>query len=181
MESKKIIKAPDRERKKERYLFEECGYLDERTAWRRPPTCKQPFTQWKLGMNETLWLVFIFVLLLWALMILFRFYRARPGIYEQACLARLKFGRLLWSLHRGFFCFCEKRSEERKRDDTERERERGRRRERGKKNGRKRERRYWILPWIFQQFLSRSCEASTKKERVELNCHYVIRAMTRVI
>lgn len=54
MESKKIIKAPDRERKKERYLFEECGYLDERTAWRRPPTCKQPFTQWKLGMNETL-------------------------------------------------------------------------------------------------------------------------------
>lgn len=123
MESKKIIKAPERERKKERYLFEECGYLDERTAWRRPPTCKQPFTQWKLGMNETLWLVFIFVLLLWALMILFRFYRARPGIYEQACLARLKFGRLLWSLHRGFFCFCEKRGEERKRDDTERERE----------------------------------------------------------
>ena len=38
-----------------------------------------------------------------------------------------------------------------------------------------------ILPWIFQQFLSRSCELSTKKERVELNCQYVIRAMTRVI
>lgn len=46
-----------------RYLFdvEQCGYLDERTAWRRPPTCKQPFTQWKLGMNELYdWSLFSF-------------------------------------------------------------------------------------------------------------------------